>query len=118
MTVTAVTATPADAWHWEVREPDGQWRRVTPTHAEALLPDRTTPFTLAARTVTSAIRLCADAEVTIRQLELFKKRTEVANNDKLKDADKQAQLKELDAELAKLEQRMAEREKQGGASAG
>ncbi|MCT1479255.1 GH92 family glycosyl hydrolase [Microbacterium sp. p3-SID336] len=71
VTVTAVTATPADAWHWEVREPDGKWRRVTPTHAEALLPDRTTPFTLAARTVTSAIRLCADAEVTIRQLELF-----------------------------------------------
>lgn len=59
-----------------------------------------------------------DQLLPIRQLELFKKRTEVANNDKLKDADKQAQLKELDAELAKLEQRMAEREKQGGASAG
>jgi len=42
----------------------------------------------------------------------------VANNATLKDAVKQAQLKELDAELAKLEQRMAEREKQGGASAG
>ena len=54
----------------------------------------------------------------IRQLELFKKRSEVANNATLKDAVKQAQLKELDAELAKLEQRMAEREKQGGASAG
>ena len=59
-----------------------------------------------------------DQLLPIRQLELFKKRTEVANNDKLKDADKQAQLKALDAELAKLEQRMAEREKQGGASAG
>jgi phosphonate transport system substrate-binding protein len=59
-----------------------------------------------------------DQLLPIRQLELFKKRTEVANNATLKDADKQAQLKELDAELAKLEQRMAEREKQGGASAG
>lgn len=59
-----------------------------------------------------------DQLLPIRQLELFKKRTEVANNDKLKDADKQAQLKELDAELAKLEQRMAELEKKNGASAG
>ncbi|UFQ96336.1 phosphonate ABC transporter substrate-binding protein [Pseudomonas wenzhouensis] len=59
-----------------------------------------------------------DQLLPIRQLELFKKRTEVANNDKLKDADKQAQLKALDAELAKLEQRMAELEKQNGASAG
>lgn len=59
-----------------------------------------------------------DQLLPIRQLELFKKRSEVANNATLKDADKQAQLKALDAELAKLEQRMAEREKQGGASAG
>ncbi|RRV29561.1 phosphonate ABC transporter substrate-binding protein [Pseudomonas sp. o96-267] len=59
-----------------------------------------------------------DQLLPIRQLELFKKRSEVANNDKLKDADKQAQLKELDAELAKLEQRMAEREKQNSGSAG
>jgi len=59
-----------------------------------------------------------DQLLPIRQLELFKKRTEVANNDKLKDADKQAQLKALDVELAKLEQRMAEREQKNGASAG
>jgi len=59
-----------------------------------------------------------DQLLPIRQLELFKKRTEVANSTTLKEADKQAQLKELDAELAKLEQRMAEREKHNGASAG
>ncbi|WAJ39494.1 phosphonate ABC transporter substrate-binding protein [Pseudomonas sp. GOM7] len=59
-----------------------------------------------------------DQLLPIRQLELFKKRTEVANNTTLKDADKQAQLKELDAELAKLQQRMAELEQSTGASAG
>ncbi|HUE91448.1 phosphonate ABC transporter substrate-binding protein [Pseudomonas sp.] len=59
-----------------------------------------------------------DQLLPIRQLELFKKRTEVANNDKLKADDKQAQLKELDAELAKLEKRMAEIAKQSPASAG
>nr|WP_256834555.1 phosphonate ABC transporter substrate-binding protein [Pseudomonas oleovorans] len=59
-----------------------------------------------------------DQLLPIRQLELFKKRSEVASNATLKDADKQAQLKELDAELAKLEQRMAEREKQNSGSAG
>ena len=59
-----------------------------------------------------------DQLLPIRQLELFKKRTEVANNDKLKDADKQAQLKALDAELARLEQRMAELEPHTDASAG
>ncbi|WP_136035134.1 GH92 family glycosyl hydrolase [Microbacterium sp. PF5] len=71
VSVTAVTATPASGWHWEVERADGGWERVAAAHAEALRPDRTTPFTLAARTVTPAIRLCADAEVTIRQLELF-----------------------------------------------
>ncbi|WP_277372125.1 phosphonate ABC transporter substrate-binding protein [Pseudomonas sp. AA-38] len=59
-----------------------------------------------------------DQLLPIRQLELFKKRTEVANNTTLKDADKQAQLKVLDAELAKLQQRMAELEQSTGASAG
>jgi phosphonate transport system substrate-binding protein len=59
-----------------------------------------------------------DQLLPIRQLELFKKRSEVAANATLKDADKQAQLKDIDAELAKLEQRMAERDKQNGASAG
>lgn len=49
-----------------------------------------------------------DQLLPIRQLELFKKRSEVANNASLSAADKQAQLQELDAELAKLEKRMAE----------
>ncbi|WXL24682.1 phosphonate ABC transporter substrate-binding protein [Ectopseudomonas mendocina] len=49
-----------------------------------------------------------DQLLPIRQLELFKQRTDVANNDKLKADDKAAQLKKLDDELAKLEKRMAE----------
>jgi phosphonate transport system substrate-binding protein len=59
-----------------------------------------------------------DQLLPIRQLELFKLRSEVANNDKLKADDKAAKLKELDAELAKLEKRMAEIAKQSPASAG
>jgi phosphonate transport system substrate-binding protein len=59
-----------------------------------------------------------DQLLPIRQLDLFKKRSEVANNAKLNDADKQAQLETLDAELAKLEKRMAEIAKQSSASAG
>ncbi|KRW59376.1 phosphonate ABC transporter substrate-binding protein [Pseudomonas sp. TTU2014-080ASC] len=49
-----------------------------------------------------------DQLLPIRQLELFKMRTDVANNDKLKADDKAAQLKKLDDELAKLEKRMSE----------
>jgi phosphonate transport system substrate-binding protein len=49
-----------------------------------------------------------DQLLPIRQLELFKKRSEVANNSKLSAADKQAQLQQLDSELAALEKRMAE----------
>ncbi|MEK8079826.1 phosphonate ABC transporter substrate-binding protein [Pseudomonas sp. XK-1] len=59
-----------------------------------------------------------DQLLPIRQLELFKQRSEVANNDKLKADDKAAKLKALDAELAKLEKRMAEIAKQSPASAG
>lgn len=47
-----------------------------------------------------------DQLLPIRQLELFKKRTEVANGN-LKESDKAAQLKILDEQLAQLEQRMA-----------
>ncbi|MGL6049052.1 MAG: hypothetical protein ACRC16_03430, partial [Aeromonas salmonicida] len=47
-----------------------------------------------------------DQLLPIRQLELFKKRTEVANGN-LKESDKAAQLKMLDEQLAQLEQRMA-----------
>ncbi|MGE8499408.1 MAG: phosphonate ABC transporter substrate-binding protein [Pseudomonas sp.] len=59
-----------------------------------------------------------DQLLPIRQLELFKQRSDVANNAKLSDADKQAKLKELDEQLAKLEQRMAEREQKNAANAG
>lgn len=60
-----------------------------------------------------------DQLLPIRQLELFKKRSEVANNAKLDESDKQAQLKELDAQLAALEQRMAElQQKPAAATAG
>lgn len=60
-----------------------------------------------------------DQLLPIRQLELFKKRSEIANNAKLDESDKQAQLKDLDAQLAVLEQRMAElQQKTAAATAG
>ncbi|KFX70131.1 alkylphosphonate ABC transporter substrate-binding protein [Pseudomonas taeanensis MS-3] len=59
-----------------------------------------------------------DQLLPIRQLELFKQRTEVANNAKLSDADKHAKLQKLDAQLAKLEKRMAELEPKKTARAG
>jgi phosphonate transport system substrate-binding protein len=59
-----------------------------------------------------------DQLLPIRQLELFKQRTEVANNAKLSAADKQAKLQALDEQLAKLEKRMAELEQKGTAHAG
>lgn len=52
-----------------------------------------------------------DQLLPIRQLELFKQRTEIANSTKLDEIDRQARLDEIDAKLADLEQRMAEREK-------
>ncbi len=52
-----------------------------------------------------------DQLLPIRQLELFKKRTEVAADSKLDEADKQARLAEIDAQLDALKVRMAEREK-------
>jgi len=52
-----------------------------------------------------------DQLLPIRQLELFKLRTEVANNARLNEIDKASRLSEIDAQLAELEQRMAEREK-------
>ena len=59
-----------------------------------------------------------DQLLPIRQLELFKKRSEVAGNATLDAADKQAQLKALDEELAKLGKRMAELEHSSAVSAG
>ncbi|WP_104098724.1 phosphonate ABC transporter substrate-binding protein [Stutzerimonas kunmingensis] len=57
-----------------------------------------------------------DQLLPIRQLELFKKRSEVAADSKLSDSDRQAQLQGIDQELAKLEQRMAEREQKNAAA--
>ncbi|AYL31182.1 phosphonate ABC transporter substrate-binding protein [Pseudomonas aeruginosa] len=59
-----------------------------------------------------------DQLLPIRQLELFKQRTDVANNANLGAEEKAAKLKALDEELAKLERRMAEREQKTAANAG
>ncbi|MGI1043252.1 phosphonate ABC transporter substrate-binding protein [Pseudomonas aeruginosa] len=59
-----------------------------------------------------------DQLLPIRQLELFKQRTDVANNANLGAEEKAAKLKALDEELAKLEKRMAEREQKIAANAG
>ncbi|MBG7040840.1 phosphonate ABC transporter substrate-binding protein [Pseudomonas aeruginosa] len=59
-----------------------------------------------------------DQLLPIRQLELFKQRTDVANNANLGAEEKAAKLKALDEELAKLEKRMAEREQKPAANAG
>ncbi|HGN2361229.1 TPA: phosphonate ABC transporter substrate-binding protein, partial [Pseudomonas aeruginosa] len=58
-----------------------------------------------------------DQLLPIRQLELFKQRTDVANNANLGAEEKAAKLKALDEELAKLEKRMAEREQKTAANA-
>jgi hypothetical protein len=71
LTVTVLGDTSASALRWEVVGSDGSWAPAPLTHAAALPSDRTTPFTLAARTVTPAVRLRAEAAVTIRQIELF-----------------------------------------------
>ncbi|MBG4834622.1 phosphonate ABC transporter substrate-binding protein [Pseudomonas aeruginosa] len=59
-----------------------------------------------------------DQLLPIRQLELFKQRTDGANNANLGAEEKAAKLKALDEELAKLEKRMAEREQKTAATAG
>ncbi|MDV6426220.1 phosphonate ABC transporter substrate-binding protein [Pseudomonas aeruginosa] len=59
-----------------------------------------------------------DQLLPIRQLELFKQRTDVANNANLGAEEKAAKLKALDEEPAKLEKRMAEREQKTAANAG
>ncbi|HCI3959152.1 TPA: phosphonate ABC transporter substrate-binding protein [Pseudomonas aeruginosa] len=71
---------------------DLQWSKLQPSDDDQLLP--------------------------IRQLELFKQRTDVANNANLGAEEKAAKLKALDEELAKLEKRMAEREQKTAANAG
>ncbi|MEV4737264.1 MULTISPECIES: GH92 family glycosyl hydrolase [unclassified Microbacterium] len=70
VSVTTVAAASSTTLAWEAETANG-WERVAVTADIDLPADRTTPFTLAARVVTSALRVRAEAEVTIRQLELF-----------------------------------------------
>ena len=71
LSVTTTAASNSSALGWEILGADENWTPVTTTHQEALLRDRTTPFTLTDRVVTPALRVRAEAEVTIRQLEVF-----------------------------------------------
>lgn len=59
-----------------------------------------------------------DQLLTIRQLELFKQKTEVAASTTLDAKEKSNRLKEIDAGLSKLQDRLSELEKQGTAKAG
>lgn len=71
VTVTSSAHAAAPALRWEGEDADGHWHPLTTTHVEDLVPDRTTPFALATRVVTSAVRVRAEVEVTLRQIELF-----------------------------------------------
>lgn len=70
VTVTTVSAASSTVLVWEA-EANGGWERIAVTAESDLPADRTTPFTLAARTTTSALRVRAEAEVVVRQLEIF-----------------------------------------------
>ncbi|HEY0290394.1 MAG TPA: phosphonate ABC transporter substrate-binding protein [Pseudomonas sp.] len=59
-----------------------------------------------------------DQLLTIRQLELFKQKTEVAASTTLDAKEKSNRLKEIDAGLSKLQDRLSELEKQDTAKAG
>lgn len=71
LTVTMAAAASSSSLRWEVWGADGEWLPAPTTHDADLFPDRTTPFTLASRVVTPAIRVRAEAGVTIRQIEVF-----------------------------------------------
>lgn len=71
ITVTSLGPTAADALRWEMEGADGAWHPLATRHREDLAPDRTTPFTLEMPVVTSAVRVRATVEVTLRQIELF-----------------------------------------------
>jgi len=71
LTVTMVAAAPSSRLQWEVIDEDGNWTAAPTTHDAELAADRTTPFELAAPVVTPAIRVRAEAGVTIRQIEVF-----------------------------------------------
>lgn len=71
ITVTSLGPTAANALRWEMEGADGAWHPLATRHREDLAPDRTTPFTLEMPVVTSAVRVRATVEVTLRQIELF-----------------------------------------------
>ena len=106
---------PADPLVWRKRLSDEQKNRLReffmsygakPAEKEILAALQWAPFRASDN----------DQLLPIRQLELFKKRSEVAADAKLSDSDRQAQLQGIDQELAKLEQRMAEREQKNAAA--
>lgn len=71
LTVTMATGAPSSRLRWEILDADGCWAAAPTTYDAELPADRTTPFELVSRVVTPAIRVRADAEVTIRQIEVF-----------------------------------------------
>ncbi|MEV7610517.1 GH92 family glycosyl hydrolase [Microbacterium sp. NPDC089320] len=71
VTVTVIGTAPSRALVWEFLDADGSWTAAQTTHHDRLPADRTTPFTFAESVVTPAIRVRTEAEVTVRQLELF-----------------------------------------------
>lgn len=95
------------------------WRKDLPESTKASIRDffMTYGKTAAEKEVLASLQWSPfrasddDQLLPIRQLELFKQRTETANNARLSEADRTAKLAEIDAQLADLEKRMAEREK-------
>jgi phosphonate transport system substrate-binding protein len=57
-----------------------------------------------------------DQLLPIRQLELFKQRTTISADDHLEAADKAKKLADIDADLAKLQQRISELDKKTAAN--
>jgi len=71
VTLTAAQPAAAGAWIWEASDDGTEWRPVPTTHAERLLPDRTTPFTFATPVVARMIRVRALIPLLLGQLEFF-----------------------------------------------
>lgn len=71
VTVTVVTETASSSLRWEIMDDRGDWTDAPTTYDIDLAADRTTPFTLVSPVVTPAIRVRAEAGVTIRQIEVF-----------------------------------------------
>lgn len=60
-----------DVLEWQSSTDGEQWDVMALTHAEPLLPDRTTPAEVAHPRAVRAVRVCARARVDVRQLEAF-----------------------------------------------